>query len=148
MQTILLTGAGGFVGSRIQTHLQDHCRVVTFPRGMLGRASQEEVYAFVSETAPQVIIHSAAIADMGVCERDPDASYRANVQLTQWICRAASAVGAKALCFSSDQVYNGCDPADGPYREEMILSPANVYGRHKLEAERPRSSIYSLPSTV
>ena len=136
MKKVLLTGAGGFVGSRIREHLRDRYDVTVCPRGMLGAVTQEQLHAFVQEAAPEVIIHTAAIADMGVCEKNPDASFRANVELTQWICQEARNVGAKALCFSSDQVYNACRPEDGPYREDMRLSPGNVYGRHKLEGEQ------------
>jgi len=135
MKKILLTGAGGFVGSRIAHHLRDRYQLITFPHGMLSRADLDEVYAYTLQERPDAIIHTAAIADMGECEKDPETSYRANVLLTEMLCRAAQALKIKIVCYSSDQVYNGCDPADGPYREDMPLSPVNVYGRHKLEAE-------------
>ncbi len=133
---ILLTGAGGFVGARIAFHLKDRHQLITFPRGMLSDADVQAVHDFVMAQQPAAVIHAAAIADMGVCEKNPEASYRANVLLTEAICRAAQALGIKAVCYSSDQVYNGCNPADGPYREDMPLAPVNVYGRHKLEAEQ------------
>ena len=136
MKKIILTGAGGFVGARIAHHLKDRYELITFPRGMLSKADPEDVYAFVLQARPDAIIHTAAIADMGECEKDPEASYRSNVLLTEAICRAANDLGVKAVCYSSDQVYNGCAPEDGPYREDMPLSPVNVYGRHKLEAEQ------------
>lgn len=136
MSRILLTGAGGFVGSRIQEYLAPRHEVITFPRGMLAEAAQQQVLDFVDRARPDAVIHTAAIADMGVCEQNPDASYRSNVLLTEWLCRAAQKMGVKIVCYSSDQVYNGSDPAQGPYREDLPLSPSNVYGRHKLEAEQ------------
>ncbi len=136
MKKILLTGAGGFVGARIVHHLKGCYELITFPRGMLSKAAPEDVYAFVMQSQPDAIIHTAAIADMGECEKDPEASFRANVLLTESICCAAHDLGVKAVCCSSDQVYNGCAPEDGPYREDMPLAPVNVYGRHKLEAEK------------
>ena len=42
--------------------------------------------------------------------------------------------GAKLISFSSDQVYAGVTQP-GPLPETLPLSPANTYGRHKLEAE-------------
>lgn len=136
MKTILLTGAGGFVGARIALHLKDRYKLITFPKGTLASADPEAVYAFAMEQMPDAIIHTAAIADIGDCEKDPEASYRANVLLTVALCRAAQDLGVKIVCYSSDQVYTGCDPKDGPYREDIPLSPANVYARHKLEAEQ------------
>ena len=146
MKKLLLTGAGGFVGARIALLMKDRYQLVTFPRGLLARAPMQEIFDFVMEAKPDAIIHTAAIADMGECEKDPAASCRANVELTECLCRAAQALGAKIVCYSSDQVYNGCDPADGPYREDTPLQPVNVYGRHKLEAEQ--RGLAACPSAV
>lgn len=136
MKKIILTGAGGFVGARIALHLKDRYELVTFPKGMLSKAEPEDLYAFVMNQKPDAIIHTAAIADIGDCEKDPEASYRANVLLTVALCQAAHDLGIKIVCYSSDQVYTGCDPKDGPYREDIPLAPTNVYARHKLEAEQ------------
>lgn len=136
VKKILLTGAGGFVGMRIAQHLQGRYELITFPKGVLSRADLSEIRAFAVNAAPHAIIHTAAIADMGVCEANPEDSWRSNVLLTETLCSAAQELRAKIVCYSSDQVYNGCDPLLGPYREDIPLTPVNVYGRHKLEAER------------
>ena len=136
MKKVIITGAGGFVGARIVHHMKDRWEIITFPRGMMAQAPMEEIEAFILNEKPDAIIHTAAIADMGVCEQDPEASWRGNVLLTETICRAAQKLGIKAVCYSSDQVYNGCSPEDGPYREDIPLAPVNVYGRHKVEAEQ------------
>lgn len=141
MKTILLTGAGGFVGARIAHHMKDRYQLITFPKGMLAGADPEAVYAFAMEHKPHAIIHTAAISDIGECEKDPEASWRANVLLTVSLCRAAHELDVKAVCYSSDQVYTGCRPEDGPYREDIPLSPTNVYARHKLEAEQRGLSV-------
>lgn len=146
MKKLILTGAGGFVGSRIAHHLKGRYELITFPKGMLSQADPEAVYAFVMNEKPDAIIHTAAIADIGDCEKDPEASYRANVLLTVALCRAANDLGIKIVCYSSDQVYTGCRPEDGPYPEDIPLAPANVYARHKLEAEQRGMAV--CPSAV
>nr|WP_303000787.1 sugar nucleotide-binding protein [uncultured Eubacterium sp.] len=73
-----------------------------------------------------------ALADMGICENNPEESYFANVQVPMYLAKAAKE--RKLICFSSDQVYSGCDD-DGPYAEENV-KPANVYATHKLEMEQ------------
>jgi dTDP-4-dehydrorhamnose reductase len=51
------------------------------------------------------------------------------------MARAASETGAKLVAFSSDQVYSGA-AQEGPLPETLSLSPSNIYGQHKLEAEQ------------
>lgn len=135
MEKILVTGAGGFVGARILEQLGNRYEMAAFPRGMLASAGRAEVLAAVRAAAPEVILHTAAVSDTGYSEAHPDQSYRANVELTLWMAEAAREVGAKLVCFSSDQVYAGL-PGKGPFAEEEARTPANVYGRHKREAEQ------------
>ena len=135
MKKILVTGAGGFVGARILEQLGDRYEMAAFPRGMLASADRGQVLAAVRAAAPEVILHTAAVSDTGYSEAHPDQSYRANVELTLWMAEAAREVGAKLVCFSSDQVYAGL-PGKGPFGEEDVRTPANVYGRHKREAEQ------------
>lgn len=132
-KTILVTGAGGFVGARIMTC---HPQASAIPSELLRRADKAQILSFARKVQPSVILHTAAISDIGTCERHPDASYRANVLLTEALAIAAKETGAKLVAFSSDQVYTGCTE-EGPYREaEDLPEPANVYARHKLEAEK------------
>lgn len=124
---ILITGAAGFVGRRLMETVPG---AVAAPS--LRNASQEGVRRIVEESGAEAIIHTAAISDIGACQADPEASYRANVQLPLWLAKAAG--NRKLICFSSDQVYSGSKEA-GPYSEEMT-APANVYACHKLEMEQ------------
>ena len=133
MSTVLVTGARGFVGARAMEMLSG---ATACPSHLLREADEERLKAYICGLQPDIIVHTAAISDIGACERDPEASYRANVQLTVALAKAAKASGAKLVAFSSDQVYTGC-AGDGPYGETGELpEPANVYARHKLEAER------------
>lgn len=124
---ILITGAAGFVGRRL---METVLGAVAAPS--LRNASQEDIRRIVEESGAEAIIHTAAISDIGVCQADPEASYRANVQLPLWLAKAAG--NRKLICFSSDQVYSGSKEA-GPYSEEMT-APGNVYACHKLEMEQ------------
>ena len=124
---ILSTGAAGFVGRRLMETVPG---AVAAPS--LRNASQEDVKRIVEESGAAAILHTAAISDIGACQADPEASYRANVQIPLWLARAAG--NRKLICFSSDQVYSGSKEA-GPYSEEMT-APGNVYACHKLEMEQ------------
>ena len=124
---ILVTGATGFVGQKIMALCEN---TVACPS--LRNATEAEVRRLVEESGAEAIIHTAAISDIGACEKDPEASYRANVLLPLWLAKAAK--GRKLVCFSSDQVYSGLED-EGPYPEERV-SGAHVYARHKIEMER------------
>ena len=124
---ILITGAAGFVGRRLMETVPG---AVAAPS--LRKASQEDVKRIMEESGAEAIVHTAAISDIGACQADPEASYRANVQIPLWLASAAG--NRKLVCFSSDQVYSGSKEA-GPYSEEMT-APGNVYACHKLEMEQ------------
>lgn len=134
MKRVLVTGAGGFVGARIMAQLGGRLELIAAPAGALRSAGPEEVERLVEAAAPDAILHTAAISDTGYCEQHPEESRQANVELPVQLARAARRAGAKLVAFSSDQVYTGLE-GPGPFDETVPLRPANVYGRHKREAE-------------
>lgn len=123
---ILITGAHGFVGTRLMKELEGAIAAPSI-QGM----NEKQIRQIVEESEADVIIHTAAISDVGICEKNPEESYYANVLLPVYLAKASD--GRKLICFSSDQVYRGCE-SDGPYREDEA-KPANIYGAHKLEME-------------
>ena len=123
---ILITGTTGFVGHKLKASYKD---AIAAPS--LRNATQDMIKKIVEESEADVVIHTAAISDIGTCQKDPQSSYFANVQIPLYL--AAACKDRKLICFSSDQVYRGC-AGEGPYKEEDA-SPCNVYGRHKLEME-------------
>jgi dTDP-4-dehydrorhamnose reductase len=88
--------------------------------------------AMLNQAAPECIINLAALTDVDVCERDPDAAYRLNVaaveHLSRWI--AHHAPGCHLVQISTDHVYDGV----GPHREAAIAI-RNVYALSKAAAE-------------
>ena len=134
---ILITGTSGFVGNKLLKTVKG---AIAAPS--IRNASKEEIKRVIEESDADVIMHTAAISDVGTCESDPDASFYANVQIPLYIAKASQ--NRKLICFSSDQVYTGCNE-EGPYLEKDA-KPANVYAKHKLEMEERVLDI--LPSAV
>ncbi len=132
---ILVTGPRGFVGARIMAALPG-----AVPAPSLRNADEDAVRRLVDSAEPDLIVHTAAVSDISACERDPDGSYRANVELPLWLVRT----GVRSVLFSTDQVYSGC-AGEGPYREDET-EPANRYARQKLEMER--RALDACPETV
>lgn len=145
MDKVLVTGAGGFVGARIMQQLNGRYTLVPLPKGLAASGNESALLRFIESAQPTVILHAAAISDTGYCEAHPEESFKANVQLPQYIAKGACEVGAKLVTFSSDQVYAGLTEP-GPFTEDTPLHPCNTYGRHKLEAESRVAEL--LPSAV
>ncbi len=123
---ILVTGASGFVGGKITKECKD---VIACPS--LRGASEDDIRRIVAESGADTIIHTAAISDIGECEKDHDASYYANVLIPVYLAKASKNI--KLICFSSDQVYSGTKESY-PFTEDMVC-PDNTYAKHKLEME-------------
>ena len=135
MKKILITGAGGFVGSRILQQWQGKYELCALPKGFFCTADEALTRAQVEALHPDVILHTAALSDTSYCAQHPAEAYRANVELPVWLARAAQQTKAKLVAFSSDQVYAGVEQS-GPLPETIPLKPANVYGQGKLEMEQ------------
>jgi len=93
------------------------------------------VRRYMEALRPEYVLHCAAVSDVGQCQRQPERSWEINVLGSLHVVEAAGALGAKCLLCSSDQVYFG-SPLQSPHGETEPLSPANVYGRQKLEMEQ------------
>ena len=123
---LLITGTTGFVGHKI---MESYAQAAAAPS--LRNATQEMIKRMVEESEADVVIHTAAISDIGICQKNPEASYFANVQIPVYLAHACK--DRKLICFSSDQVYSACEE-EKPYVEEVV-KPGNIYAEHKLEME-------------
>ena len=124
---ILVTGANGFVGRKIMQLCKN-----TIAAPSLRGATEDQIRCIIEQQEITAIIHTAAISDIGVCQANPEDSYRANVQLPVNLAKAAK--DTKLVCFSSDQVYSGMDE-EGLY-EEHTVKAANIYAQHKIMMEQ------------
>ena len=107
----------------------------------LDASDDAAVRTLVNTLEPKVIFLPAAFTNVDACERDPALSQRVNVTVMENVARACQRGNAKLVSFSSDYVFDGLD---GPYSETAAPNPVNVYGQHKLEAERIAASVGAL----
>lgn len=138
---MLLTGASGVLGGRLAAGLARRFAVVAARHDAalgpgesvaLELGSAESVARAFDAARPQAVVHSAAIADVDRCEREPEAAFRVNVSGSEAIARAAAERGLPLVALSTDTVF----PGDGGLvAEDAPPRPLQVYGRTKLAAE-------------
>ena len=131
---MLITGATGFLGSRVACYYKEKYEVLTPSHSEMDIADEASVMTYFKENRPDVVIHCAAISDVGRCEREPVFSWSINVVGTENVVKAAKEVSAKCVCCSSDQVYFG-SAETAAHKENEAIAPANVYGKEKAYAE-------------
>ena len=124
--TLLITGGSGFLGRRAAVYLKNlgH-RVLTPSHGALDILEEASLRDWFREHRPEAVIHTAAVSDTGLCQREPEWSRRINVDGCVHLARCCREFGAKLVICSSDQVYSG-STVPGPHRETEVLSPSNV----------------------
>ena len=134
MKKVLITGASGFVGSRLARAMGKGYELLTPTHHEFDITSPEAIRQYMEHHRPEAIVHLAAISNTGYCEEHPEESYRVNVVGVENLARVAAEMGCKLVFFSSDQVYNG-NLELGLLSESLPVAPENHYGRHKLLAE-------------
>lgn len=139
---LAVTGAGGFLGARILSYYENKknsgiCHeVVGYTRADMDITRREQVLAVLEKDHPDFLIHTAAVSDIGECEKNPEQADRVNVEAVKNLADACGSLQIPMIFCSSDQVYMG-SPEREPHREtEKNLNPPTRYGRQKLQSEK------------
>ena len=140
--TMLVTGAGGMVGSYVREIFGDYNLLLTDQAEGVDQLGVDQldvrdhsaVMHYVAAVRPDVVLHLAAATDVDRCEREPDWAYHANAIGTQSVALACQSHGATLVYISTAGVFWG-DKHD-LYTEFDPPRPANIYGASKLAGER------------
>lgn len=156
---MLITGASGFLGwncCRIAgknyevTGLYNsrQCTVPGVKYIQCDISDTGKLGKIISEINPSIIIHTAAISAPNRCQEEQAFSWRINVEASEEIARICKKWSIKLVFTSSDQIFSG---NEGPYKEDSLATPVNIYGQQKAEAERlimkvcPNAAICRMP---
>ena len=134
MKAIVL-GGSGFVGGYIAEHLNAIKTSFSGKAGFikLDITKENEVKNLFEKIKPNVVINSAAMADVDRCEKEKEAANMINGAAVEWLASSANGVNAKFVQISTDYVFDG---EIGNYKETDEPNPINEYGKSKLLGEQ------------
>jgi dTDP-4-dehydrorhamnose reductase len=140
---ILITGAGGMLGTDLGNVLRQGFEVVglerrpvthlTVPYDICDLTQARKTRETILSHKPEAVIHTAAMTDVDYCEEHHDEALENNVAATEHVVDAANEIDAPVIFFSTDYVFNG--KKKGGYEETDIPSPLSFYGKTKRMAE-------------
>lgn len=143
LMKVLVTGGSGLLGSAVAHHFKDYhdvtstytthkveikgCNAV-----FMDITDSSSVSSMIRKIKPDVVVHTAALVGVGICEKDPELAEKVNVQGTKNVVEECKKSNSKLVYISTDYIFNG---KKGNYTEEDEPSPINVYGKTKYEGE-------------
>ncbi|MBV6397565.1 MAG: dTDP-4-dehydrorhamnose reductase [Anaerolineales bacterium] len=144
MARILITGASGLLGINLALEAKRVHDVIGVDRGKLKSAPFRVLHAnllrsgsvnsILDSTRPEWLINCAALANLEMCEEDPEQARLLNTELPRELAAACAERNIPFVHLSTDSVFDGTK--EGVYTEEDEPNPPGVYSQTKLDGER------------
>ncbi|NOY58231.1 MAG: NAD(P)-dependent oxidoreductase [Calditrichaeota bacterium] len=144
-KNLLITGFSGFVAGSVIVHAVKDWQVHALDRidapndqgeikvYSLDLRDAKHLKALFKQIQPDVVIHTAAIADIDFCENNQELAEEVNVGGTSNLARLCNENGTRMIFCSTDTVFDG---KKGFYSEEDQPNPINFYAETKVRAEQ------------
>jgi dTDP-4-dehydrorhamnose reductase len=94
--------------------------------------SVENIIRVFEQNRCELVIHTVGLTNVEECETKPDLARHINVELATNVAKACAKLGLQLVHVSTDHLFSGKDML---VDEAQPISPINVYGRTKAEAE-------------
>ncbi len=131
---ILIYGARGRLGAAMVRTYAAHGDVRALGRAESDLSDPASCANRVRAEAPAIVINSAALTNVDLCETERDLARTVNADAAGALARACTEVGARLIQISTDYVFSG--QAQEPYAEDAAPEPISWYGQTKLEGEQ------------
>ncbi len=139
----LITGASGLLGLNLGLQMHERYQIVGQDRGKLASTPFELVRAdllepsacsrLIESTRPDAVIHTAALANLEACEKDPATSRLLNAEVPGQLAEVCQKRNIQLIHISTDAVFDGTK--EGIYTEDDAANPLGVYAQTKLDGE-------------
>lgn len=137
---LLVIGAGGFVGSWVARRAEATFDVTygmrrataDAPSVAIDITQADSVRAAFDQARPEVVLLTAAMADIDRCEAEQPLAEAVNYLGPLHVAQECARRGTRLLFTSTDAVFDGTLRA---YAEDAEPTPVNFYGRTKARAE-------------
>ncbi len=150
MKKLLVTGVSGFLGWNLSklarqdwqiygTYFSHALEMTGINLCKIDLTDFLAVKKLFLEIKPDAVIHLAAQSQPNFCQKNPELSYQVNVTSTVNLAKLSAEFQIPFLFTSTDLVFDGTKP---PYQESDRVSPINLYGEHKAQAEQEILKVY------
>lgn len=139
---ILVIGGSGTIGSKIVEKLQSTNTIVdyTFLRNpipskighVLNITNRQYTIELISRLNPDIVIHTAALTNVDLCETNNILANSINVQGTKNVVDGCKAIKSKIIFISTSYVFDG---TSNQYFEDDLPNPSSYYGMTKYKSE-------------
>ncbi|MEH2214780.1 NAD-dependent epimerase/dehydratase family protein [Nostoc sp.] len=162
-QSVLVTGVAGFIGRYVARYFSEQgWSVIGVDNSPPENAPLHNLTAYhrlklpdlslnnlLKEYSPNICIHCAGRASVGLSLIEPDVDFQSNTALTFEILNALriNAPRCRFIFLSSAAIYG--NPESLPIGETQRCNPISPYGFHKLQSEQlclEFSKVYDLPT--
>ena len=145
---ILITGSNGLLGQKLlqKLRIDNNVELIATSVGE-NRVSEKNGYTYfsldvtdekavskiITEQKPSIVINTAAMTNVDLCEDEKQACDALNVDAVRYLADACEKEAAHFIQISTDFIFDG---EDGPYSEEDKPNPLSYYGLSKLKSEQ------------
>jgi dTDP-4-dehydrorhamnose reductase len=130
---VLVTGAGGQLGSALQRTAPAHADINAIDVDDVDLTDDAMLRARLVVEAPEVIINAAAYTAVDKAEGDEELARAINADAVAIMAEAMAEQGGKLVHVSTDFVFDGT--SSRAYRPDDQRNPISAYGRTKAEGE-------------
>ena len=145
---VLLTGCNGLLGQKIlhKLRIDSTVELVATSKGKnritektgydyidLDISNNSSVHKIIISEKPNVVINTAAITDVDLCEDQRKFCDALNADAVKYLADACNSIDAHLIHISTDFIFDG---ENGPYVEDDEPNPLSYYGLSKLKSEK------------